>query len=147
MLKNLSCVKKPLISNLPSASYNDKLSQDSSKILDGQPAFTPRILSDLERHCESFLHSTGVQFWTFPLFQKEFCMQSACGVRPMLVFVASNWLQYLVSQKKVLLTLTIETTKGKHETNRQDCHSFPTQYCKHKSIFPQERTRTGRPSL
>lgn len=128
MLKNLSCVKKPLISNLSYTSYNDKLSQDSSKILDGQPAFAPTILSDLERHCESFLPSTGVQFWTFPLFQTEFCVQSACRVRLMLAFVVSNWLRYLVSQKKVLLTLAIKTKESEHEMNRQDCHSFPTQY-------------------
>lgn len=150
MLKNLSCVKIPLISSLANLLHNDKLSQDSSKI----PRWS--LVNHLLFPASILIYRDTVKvFYTpqecnseqlFPLFQKKFCTQSACKIILILVFVASNSPQYLISLKKVLFTLTIKNKKGKHETTRQDSHSVFTQQCmacNSKVFSPQERTRTG----
>lgn len=65
----------------------------------------------------------------FLLFQKEFWMQSAYRDRLIPVFVASNSLQYWISQNEVLFSLIIKNTKGRSETMWWDCNNFHTENC------------------
>lgn len=98
ILKYLSCVKISLISSLANPFYNDKLSQDNTKI----PCWS--LVNLLLLPGSVLTHRDTVKFFytpleciseqLFPLFLKEFCTQLDCSVRLISVFLAGNSQQY-----------------------------------------------------